>query len=307
MLAGMLSWFVSCAWSAQPLHTAADHADVTEVAALLQAGVDPNTPDDRGRTPLWCLLQAAWLAEDRASLAYSSDPVHELVTHQLDDALVARKVQEEAVLRLLADAGADLDRPDPGEHTPLVWTTGRGGLRYAELLLELGADPQRTGPDGRTPLQLAIDQGDEALIVLLGGTPEPPGSSAAPQPGPPSDTPQASTVPTPPELLLPSSALEPRIKVPPRYPEAARDQQRRGPSHLCVAEIAIDPTGTPWQVEVSGCPEIFAAPTEAALLQWRWYPPRHDDAIVATRTRIQIHYVPSRVPRRSREGHSEHR
>ena len=68
--------------------------------------------------------------------------------------------------------------------------------------------------------------------------------------------------------LLHHSELNLRHRTKPKYPPLARPLNLG--DQRCLAVVAIDRTGRPTAVTVSGCPEIFYEPTRAALLKWRW-------------------------------------
>jgi ankyrin repeat protein len=58
---------------------------------------------------------------------------------------------------LLAEAGADLNRPDPNGISPLLMAITNGQLPVAQFLLERGADPKALDWYGRTPLWSAVE------------------------------------------------------------------------------------------------------------------------------------------------------
>lgn len=60
-------------------------------------------------------------------------------------------------VRLLLDAGADIDLPDPDGITPLIMAVANMRFDIAAFLLDAGADPNRWDWWGRTPLYLAVD------------------------------------------------------------------------------------------------------------------------------------------------------
>ncbi len=112
------------AWGPWILHRAAEYtSNPTIVRLLLQAGADPNAPDDNGLTPL-----------HRG--AENSNPM--VVTH-------------------LLDAGADLNARDNDGYTALHWAAAQSGNdRVVKVLLDRGADPFAESNDGRTPLHSAL-------------------------------------------------------------------------------------------------------------------------------------------------------
>jgi outer membrane biosynthesis protein TonB len=82
--------------------------------------------------------------------------------------------------------------------------------------------------------------------------------------------------------------LEPRKRVEPRYPEAAR---ALGLGHQrCVALVSVDEEGIPYDVEISGCPLAFHPATREALLAWRFYPPKMGKSRVKAQMNIAVTY-----------------
>ena len=84
------------------------------------------------------------------------------------------------------------------------------------------------------------------------------------------------------------SELEVKKRVNPEYPEAARalnigDQR-------CLAKVFIDEEGVPYDVQVESCPKVFFEDTKAAILKWRWYPPKDGKNKVKAQTTIAITY-----------------
>ncbi|MDE2796026.1 MAG: ankyrin repeat domain-containing protein [Gemmatimonadota bacterium] len=118
------------AWSPGILHFVASYTtNPTIVRLLLQAGADPDAPDNDGWTPL-----------HQAGL--NSMPV--VVAH-------------------LLDAGADVNARDNEGYTPLHRAAGGNG-RAAHVLLDRGADPV-AGYDGRTPLHFELRYQAEPRLV----------------------------------------------------------------------------------------------------------------------------------------------
>jgi ankyrin repeat protein len=74
---------------------------------------------------------------------------------------------DRAVVRLLVDAGADLDAKQEGGFTPLHAVAQNGDDEGVELLLEAGALPDPRTDDGRTPEDLALAAGHRMLAARL--------------------------------------------------------------------------------------------------------------------------------------------
>jgi ankyrin repeat protein len=156
-----------------PLHIAAEVGDVERVAALIDARADINLPirsEERrsaswGDTPLHLAavngqVEAAELllaagADVNASNDRGAAPVHVAVLHH-------------AMMRVLIDAGADLDQRDKCNRTALHWAVTGNLAGVMALLVQSGADPDARDVNGRTALHEAISQGrSECAIRLL--------------------------------------------------------------------------------------------------------------------------------------------
>ena len=59
---------------------------------------------------------------------------------------------------------------------------------------------------------------------------------------------------------------------------------------VCKARVFIDEKGVPYDVKVEDCPKVFHAATRAAMLKWRWYPPKAGREKVKAQVVIGIRY-----------------
>jgi ankyrin repeat protein len=79
--------------------------------------------------------------------------------------------QRPEVLRLLTEAGADVNAKDSHDRTALylVFYDSEGGPRdlSTRILLAAGADPNATTKSGETPLHAAARRDDAASVLLL--------------------------------------------------------------------------------------------------------------------------------------------
>jgi 8-oxo-dGTP pyrophosphatase MutT (NUDIX family) len=131
---GLVSAHAPDGWT--PLHLAAHFGETPAVALLLGLGADAR-------------------ARSRNQLA--NTPLH---------AALAGTAGLDLVERLL-DAGAEVNAPDGGGHTPLHLAAGRGEPGIVTRLLLRGAEASTRAPDGRTPAAIARTRGHEPLARFL--------------------------------------------------------------------------------------------------------------------------------------------
>ena len=123
-----------------PIHDAADRGDVETVRRLLAEGVSPHATDFIANTPLHYLCRSTWSAAA--------------------DRLVC--------LRLLLDAGANLEAVDCNGHTPLHWcATEVRNVEIVSSLVEAGANVNAAADLGKTALHFAASTGALACVKVL--------------------------------------------------------------------------------------------------------------------------------------------
>ena len=84
------------------------------------------------------------------------------------------------------------------------------------------------------------------------------------------------------------SELEVKKRVNPQYPDQARELNLG--DQRCLAKVFIDEVGVPYDVKVENCPNTFHTETKAAILKWRWYPPKDGKNKVKAQTTIAVTY-----------------
>jgi ankyrin repeat protein len=135
------------------------------VRQLLSAGFDPNTPSEKGQTPLCLALREgsikvvdALLADKRTQIDLSNSD------NETPLMMAALRGHLDSAKRLL-DAGAQLSRPG---WTPLHYAaTGPESAPVTRFLLERDAAVDAPSPNGTTPLMMAARYGSEDSVNLL--------------------------------------------------------------------------------------------------------------------------------------------
>ena len=151
-----------------PLHHAAQHGNVANVALLLNAGVEVNVRNGGGQTPLHLaasnenpsvaalLLEAGADVHARETLSeerYSSTGV--APNHNRTPLHYAASNPDPAVAAMLLDAGAAVNPRDGDAHTPLHRAAHSKNAAVVTLLLAAGAEVDARDASGVTPLLLA--------------------------------------------------------------------------------------------------------------------------------------------------------
>ena len=121
-----------------PIHEAALECDVETLRRLLAEGVSPDATDVIARTPLHCLCR-------------SRNATGDLV----------------ACIKLLLDAGANLEAVDGDEWTPLHRAANVENVEIVSLLVEAGLDVDAKTPDGETALYLAVYHRATSCVEVL--------------------------------------------------------------------------------------------------------------------------------------------
>ena len=208
----ILGWFVSlslvgagiaaapAAGQDQRLVAAAAAQDTAAVRALLDAGVDPDTPradgatallwaahrddpalvdllleagaavdaaDDHGVTPLQTAAENASVAMVDRLLAAGAD-VDATQTSGLTALMIAARTGDARVLSLLLKHGADVDAATiETRSTALMWAVAEAHPDSVRALLDAGANPHASTAAGFTPLLFAARNGDIPMARLL--------------------------------------------------------------------------------------------------------------------------------------------
>lgn len=149
------------------LHVAVEAPDGIKFArVLLEAGANPNLPNDGGDTPVSRAAATGNLEMLDLLLAAGGDPHHvsEDGTTPLYQALMN---PDTACARRLLTYGGDVHCLDPRSQTALHWAAIWGNAEHVKELLELGLDPTLKDHDDQTPLDLARERGFEEIVKLL--------------------------------------------------------------------------------------------------------------------------------------------
>jgi ankyrin repeat protein len=160
----VLYCFSAFAGSYDDFFVAIRQDDAKAVAALLQRGFDPNTPDASGRSGLFLAIRepAPKVAELLAQ--WPSTKVETRTPQDESPLMMAALKGNLALAKVLIARDADVNKTG---WTPLHYAATGGHVAVIELLLDHHAYVDAESPNGTTPLMMAAHYGSAEAVKLL--------------------------------------------------------------------------------------------------------------------------------------------
>ncbi len=152
-----------------PLHGAAYVGNVVMVAALIELGADLDALNEDGQTPLHLAARAGRM---RVVTFLLGVPGMNLVVRDSNgnSALHYAAIRGHGgMVRMLIEAGAEVDVVNDRGRTPLHEAASAGNARAVDLLLQAQARADMRDHEGDTPMDLACIHGSRKTIALLIG------------------------------------------------------------------------------------------------------------------------------------------
>jgi len=164
----LLAVFISGASAAQlpstDIYSAIRNNDLQKLKSLT-SGKNPGAPDDRGRTPLMLAASVGSLDAMKILVEAGAD-VNAPDTFGTTPLMFG--IRDIAKVRLLLDAGARVNEKSKQNQTALLLAASNdGAIEIARLLVAKGADPKVIGASGRTTLIMAANQNDLAMVKFF--------------------------------------------------------------------------------------------------------------------------------------------
>ena len=138
--------------------------NLEEVRRLLDAGVDPNSTNDRsGQTPLF-FVSSVRIAEELRKMGADVN----FQSKQGVKSFPLHHVRSEELIQWFVNAGADIEARDEFENTPLFWSRSPSLTR---TFINAGADVNALNHIQRTPLYYAKSVEDAIALLEAGADP----------------------------------------------------------------------------------------------------------------------------------------
>ncbi|KAM6478238.1 nacht and ankyrin domain-containing protein [Trichoderma sp. SZMC 28011] len=152
------------------IHISAMYGIVGVLTAILgtvgQTTTDIDSRDEFGRTPLSMATEKGNEAVVKLLLNAGAEVNLKDYDNQAP-LFYAAETGKEAVVKLLLNAGAGVNLKNDYNQTPLFYAAATGRKAVIELLLDAGAEVDSKNHDNRTPLSWAAERGKEAVVKLL--------------------------------------------------------------------------------------------------------------------------------------------
>lgn len=132
---------------------------------LLQQGAEPDRAGANGRTPLMLAAASGQRRMVSLLLAAGAD-VNARAANGASPVMLAAQQGHLSVVKMLLSAGANVNISQNGESL-LMQIVERGDLLTAEVLVSAGADVDYRAEDGRTALDVARNNNNRELEMLL--------------------------------------------------------------------------------------------------------------------------------------------
>jgi ankyrin repeat protein len=149
-----------------PFDLAAENGHAVVAQLFVRYGYRVDRESSHGRTALWHSCKAGNIAVVKFLLEEGLSPDERCGAWDWSLLHPAVDEDDDAIVRALVHAGADLNASDDDGNRPIHFALENGSVPMLGLLIELGADVV-LGDDYYTPLDSAIASGNMDMIRLL--------------------------------------------------------------------------------------------------------------------------------------------
>jgi ankyrin repeat protein len=143
-----------------------NNADV--VRFLMENGANPDVKGSKGLIPLDDAASLGNLESVKELIRYAPGQKSEDIFKATNAYLLAARYGHTEMVKVLLDAGADVNWVSPEGWNALTWAAREGRYDVAELVINAGIDVNRADKEGYTPLRWAVDgSGYQRLAQII--------------------------------------------------------------------------------------------------------------------------------------------
>jgi ankyrin repeat protein len=150
-----------------PLALASRGGHATAVERLLAFGADPNQASSAGETPLMVAARTGVVDSVVSLLEHGADPLARESWMGQTALMWAAAERHASIVAPLVAGGAEVDDRSDAGFTPLMFAVRLGHIDTVDALLDAGADIHQTLPDGTSSLVAAVINAHYDLAVHL--------------------------------------------------------------------------------------------------------------------------------------------
>ena len=150
-----------------PLALACTGGHVAAVQLLLESGADPNLASPTGETPLMVAARTGVVDSMVSLLEHDADPLARESWMGQTALMWAAAERHASVVAPLIAGGAEVDSRTDAGFTPLMFAARLGHIDTVDALLDAGADIHQTLAEGTSPLVVAVINAHYDLAVRL--------------------------------------------------------------------------------------------------------------------------------------------
>jgi hypothetical protein len=143
--------------------------DIESLKSFLETHPGANCEFSNGKTGLYYAILYDAVPISEFLLKTGADPDFKIG----DQSMLkwAIKNDRERITRLLIEYGADVNKPDSKQNTPLIYAAELNNRRLCKILIDRGADPSHKNQNGKRATDIAYNYGETSTykyLVLIG-------------------------------------------------------------------------------------------------------------------------------------------
>ncbi|MEI6513700.1 MAG: ankyrin repeat domain-containing protein [bacterium] len=143
--------------------------NLKKVRTLIAKGVDMNSTDDDGQTPIMIAVKSRYVEVAKLLIEKDAEGADINAKDKRGDTALMFAAQEgfTNTVKMLIELGADVNATNIENETPLIYATFGGHTKTVKALLDMGANANSQAGSGYTALIIAAEHGYSEIAELL--------------------------------------------------------------------------------------------------------------------------------------------